>query len=299
MLFLVCLAVKIIAAPELLPEKTVTLEPVFNLSNLSPRINPANIVSFPSTIAVDESSNIYICDGDKHRILKFRLQGNLVKQIGRDGQSKQDLHYPQGILIKDGILYVLDDGGKQVKLFNYEGNYIKSFEINEPRPYCSDSILVHGKYIYLDTRYQVKDWNDRNLISVFTVNGKIEGSFGRILPSKRRLVYRVMNRTYLSLYNGTLYGSFITAPVVFRYSLDGKELLFRDLRHMDIDVEVNGMFKKSIDNPDDDPVPGRVRVIAYINGFIIDQNGNYLLTLNDYERHKSLILALSPEGDPF
>lgn len=225
------------------------MEPVFDFSASKSPINPANIVSFPSTTALDEKSSLYLCQVDKHRILKFNLNGNLLKQIGHEGHEKQSLYYPQGVYVKDH-------------------------------------------------RYRVNDWKDQHLISIFTKSGKISGSFGRTHPAKRLLVYRILNRTYLSIYGDFICGAFEFVPVVFRYNLNGKEILFKDLRDITFDDELERMLSRSLDDSEEDHIPGRVRAITYISGFYIDGAGNYLLSINFSEKKKAVMLVLNQDGEP-
>lgn len=58
-------------------------------------------------------------------IIKYDLNGNFLGKFGRDGEE-WDLKYPASLWISDDNIYVADAVAHQVKIFDTEGNYLRS-----------------------------------------------------------------------------------------------------------------------------------------------------------------------------
>lgn len=282
-----------------LPLKTVGLKFLANFAKVKPKLNHA-YMSGPSRTIIDDEGFVYICEGEKHRVLKFSQYGRFIKQIGRIGQDDEGLYHPGGIFIKEKTLFILDDIGKKIKTFTLDGQLLSAAKLNANGIYWSTAIVVDDSKIYTNSRFRSKDWKDKKLISVFSKEGKLLNSFGRSSIADRIQAYWIGNEVYLSIYNGKLYGVFETSPVIFSYDLKGKELLFTDIRSIEIDDEIDAIYKLYKDPPDDSPNPNKVLSRTYFFGFSIDKRGNYQLVINYHigGKRKAFIFVLDRAGNP-
>src|SRR3954471_7507883 len=64
---------------------------------------------FPTMIAADRSSNLYVVDQHNHRIQKFDSDGRFLLTWGEQGTGPSQFNYPFGIAIDShGDVYVSD-----------------------------------------------------------------------------------------------------------------------------------------------------------------------------------------------
>ncbi len=79
----------------------------------------------PRGLATDETGNLYVADTGNSRIVVFRPDGTVVRQIGEGGLLNQ----PWGVAVSpaDGNVYVADTWNYRVVVFSPEGEFIHSF----------------------------------------------------------------------------------------------------------------------------------------------------------------------------
>ena len=86
-------------------------------------------------MAVDNDGNVYLVDGENHRVLKFDENGNLVlNPIGQYGSGEGDFNFrpgsddptdvSSGIAVTQDSIYVLDPGNNRVQRFTLFGKYL-------------------------------------------------------------------------------------------------------------------------------------------------------------------------------
>lgn len=96
---------------------------------------PKSYLNFPGKIAVQESGNggntIYISDSGNNRILIVEDNGNVVAQIGSGNKGLKDgafgeaeFNDPQGLLYKDGLLYVADKNNHAIREIDLANNIV-------------------------------------------------------------------------------------------------------------------------------------------------------------------------------
>ncbi|MDF2429165.1 MAG: 6-bladed beta-propeller, partial [Nitrosopumilus sp.] len=66
------------------------------------------LFSFPQFIAVDDDGNSYVTDLGNKRVQKFSSSGEFVSTWGHSGTLAGAFHYPAGIAVGDGFVYVVD-----------------------------------------------------------------------------------------------------------------------------------------------------------------------------------------------
>ena len=73
----------------------------------------------PRGVAVDEDGNIYVTDGESHRLSKFNSDGKLVKTVGGEGGRTGQFRFPWGIaLSKDNKLFVCDSNNHRIQVLD-------------------------------------------------------------------------------------------------------------------------------------------------------------------------------------
>lgn len=79
---------------------------------------------FPTMVAVDRSSNVYVVDQHNHRVEKFDSNGRFLLTWGVQGSGPGQFNYPFGIAIDShGGVYVSDMNNERVQKFSPEGKF--------------------------------------------------------------------------------------------------------------------------------------------------------------------------------
>ena len=126
----------------------------------------------PTALTVDEDY-VYVIDyvydefegfrpgiGTQSYITIYDLDGEFVRKFNHE-ESKAYLSYPQDIAVNNGIIYVANTGGNDVKVFYNDGNFIDDFEQRFDKP---QGITVFDDKVYvLDTT---------NNVYIFDTSGK-------------------------------------------------------------------------------------------------------------------------------
>ena len=285
-----------------LKEQLIKATAILNLSALKPAFDSSVSLQYIQPFAIDDEENVYFADPQNHRVLKFDRQGNFIRQIGEVGQGADGVYYPGDIYVKDGELYILDNGGRSIKIYDTDGRFISWIEFKNS--YCSDSLIEENGDIYLNMRYNDKEnYNNQNLISIFSRNGEYKRSFGNVLQSKRFYPFTEFNSSYLSYNEGKLYGAFKYYPIVFCYNLsDGKKLFYRDLKDdgiEEIDSTFNYGLEVGVDLPDNLKMEKGFKGAIYIHGIAVAPDGNlYIANTISFDGKRSTIICIDSSGRP-
>ena len=131
---------------------------------------------WPTGIALDKDTNVYVTDEWLNRITKYDRDGEYITHWGAQGSGDGDVDRPSGIAIgKDETLYIVDSRNNRVQKFGLDGKFLGKFgsagsadgQFNLPWGICLDN----------DDNIFVADWrNDR--VQSFTSDGKWLASFG-------------------------------------------------------------------------------------------------------------------------
>lgn len=82
---------------------------------------------FPTMIAADNNSNIYVVDQHNHRIQKFDSEGNFILMWGKEGTGQGEFNFPYGIAIDSkGNVLVSDMNNNRIQKFSSAGEFIVS-----------------------------------------------------------------------------------------------------------------------------------------------------------------------------
>jgi len=111
--------------------------------------------NYPRNVAVDQSGDVYVIDGDNHRVQKFSADGPYLGHWGSEGTGDGQFQYMRDLAVSaDGYVYVAD--GNRIQKFDSDGLYISQWgsagtgngEFNEPRGIAIDA---NGDIFVTDT----------------------------------------------------------------------------------------------------------------------------------------------------
>jgi len=123
--------------------------------------------NFPSNIAVDANSNIYVVDTMNARVQVFDSVGRFLYSYGRFGDAPGEFARPKGVAIdSEGHVYIVDAAFNNVQIFDDEGEVLMSFGgYGNGR---GQLILPVGIAIDKDDYIYVADsWNERIVVYEF------------------------------------------------------------------------------------------------------------------------------------
>ena len=132
----------------------------------------------PKGLAVDSNNNIFVVDGDNHRIKKFTADRRHLSTVGKEGSRRLEFRYPSGIAIhpKSGRIYITDTCNHCIQILNSNLTFISIFGSNG----TSDGKFSYPHDVAFDSGgnvYVIDNSNHR--IQVFEPDGKCLRIFGK------------------------------------------------------------------------------------------------------------------------
>ena len=90
------------------------------------------IISEAQDVALDQSGNMFVFDGNNLRVIKFDSQGNYVTKFGTEGTGDGEFSYSYGIATDlSGNVYVSDTTNNRIQKFDNDGNFITKWGAND------------------------------------------------------------------------------------------------------------------------------------------------------------------------
>ena len=135
---------------------------------------------YPNGIRQSKEKEIYVCDGDNHRIQVFDEDLNLIRVIGKEGKAEGCFKSPDDLDFDEaGNIYVVEQYNHRIQVLTPEGRHIRYIgrpganqgELDHPV-----SAAIHRNMIYVTE-------GEGGCISVFTLTGEFVTAFGHGLPS--------------------------------------------------------------------------------------------------------------------
>jgi hypothetical protein len=79
------------------------------------------------SVGFDGEGNLYILDGENHRVVVVGPSGALVRELGKEGDGPGELRFPMGMVVApDGSVAVQDIGHQAFVLFDAEGRFTRN-----------------------------------------------------------------------------------------------------------------------------------------------------------------------------
>ena len=137
------------------------------LLNVGSKGKPPFGDGWPTGIAADGKSNVYVASG--HKVQKFNRYGQLVKSVGKKGINTGEFHWSRGVKYHNHQVYVCDKDNGRIQVFDSNLNFVRSFgtqgdgpgQLKKPRDIDFDS---QGKIYVVDP--------SKNQVLVFSENGR-------------------------------------------------------------------------------------------------------------------------------
>ena len=83
-------------------------------------------------VAFDAAENLYILDGNNHRVLVFDANGKYQRQIGKQGGGPGELMLPMALAITNDNRVVIGDLGRRVlSIFKTDGTFVKNVPFDQ------------------------------------------------------------------------------------------------------------------------------------------------------------------------
>lgn len=271
---------------ESVPIETKEVNIIVEITALNPQLNMLPL-SMINSFSIDELNNIYLLDMSGHRIMKYDSKGVFLLQIGSIGQTKECLFSPVGLSLGKDILYVLNEGGREIKMFTTNGEYMSSFRIE--KAWTSYSICAIGDLIYVNVikNKQPKEEN-RGLISVFSKDGRLVRTMGKIVKCNSLGGYFVFNKIILAAVDNRLYWAFKNIPLINSENLgnedEGNILDLRKLGVPEMMARAEKAKMPGFDTPDTIKPETDLLTNSYIfcNAFGVDDKEQIFYVIQEY-----------------
>ena len=118
----------------------------------------------PGGVALDSRGNIYVTSN--HKLQKFSMDGELLKDIGSNGAGidSSEFNTPRGIVVNDRKVYVCDSLNNRIQVFDLNLTFVKNLvsDVKVPQDIAFDR---ESNEIYVSE-------NGLNRISVFNSRGE-------------------------------------------------------------------------------------------------------------------------------
>ena len=124
--------------------------------------------SYPRGISIDCDDRVYVSDTGNHRIQVFHSNWNFCYSIDGSVSGKAGFQGPHGVAIApDGNLFVAGYGSNNVTVFTPEGQFVRSFKVQNPSGLTVDST---GFSLVTTTN---NNYRQPDPVSIFDPNGQL------------------------------------------------------------------------------------------------------------------------------
>ena len=132
----------------------------------------------PRGVAFDCKNNLYVVDGNNHRIQKFDVSGNYLFHFGDSGAGDGQLSSPRGIAVHNGRVYIADNGNKRVAVFQITGQFCHNIREQLLGIPCDVAVNVNNDTLLVAVYGQ-------KCLNAFTLDGQSKGNFGTLKPTTK------------------------------------------------------------------------------------------------------------------
>ena len=90
-------------------------------------------------VAFDLKGNVWVADGDNHKVLKLSQDGRLLQTIHHASDKMDCFRFPMGVSVStEGLIYICDRDNRRVTVHDEEGKFLFSFGSEGSGPGCFD-----------------------------------------------------------------------------------------------------------------------------------------------------------------
>ncbi|MGB4703878.1 MAG: hypothetical protein WBI18_02195 [Candidatus Saccharicenans sp.] len=225
----------------------------------------------------------YLIDSERHRVLEIDMRGHLKNIIGGPGQRENDLYYPVAVTANDKVLAVVNDSGREIKIFDRSGKFLKLFSKDDI--HFQPFILSHKNNLIVPIRKATAPLEEKNKSYLFSLLDQDFAEirhFGQVIKCSTPINHIHFNLIELTVGRKAVYGSFINLPIIFAYDLNSsREIFWIDLSQSEI-PEISSLTEKikqlDADTPMKQKAAGNFRVIRFNRGLSFYANKIFYLT---------------------
>jgi hypothetical protein len=256
-------------------------------------------------ICLDVNQNsLFLSDRRKGRILQVDIKnGKLIKAISSLGQGPTELQCPQSLVVRNGKVFVMDEGSCGVKIFTVAGAFVNSFKLRYSDMEKSFDVNACDE-IFVPEDNPV----DKTLVSVYSLNGKrLRGLVHGELNRKDALEYLRQQYNLRLDRKGNIYLLFNLYRQIKKYDSQGRLLWEKKISNKILDEcphddrtyvnKLGGLNSSSRVHDLEIDDSGRVYIIHSNGGCVMDENGNVLFLIvgqsPDYPNVYSSLFCIS------
>ncbi len=182
LLLVLLLAAQVTGALASVPYRTFTLGVDGNLVQTQAAYEPVRTMTRfgeetlknPADLRLGPDGYLYIADDGNNRILVVTLEGEFVKSIG----SKKTLKSAQGVFVDAELnVFVADEKGRAVVVFDQEGNVLRTYKKPENTPLFGESASYKPNKLVLDKRGNLYIASVGNTNGIVQISPNGEGEF--------------------------------------------------------------------------------------------------------------------------
>lgn len=166
----------------------------------------------PTSMDRDSAGNIYISDQKWCQVLKFDLQGNFIRKIGRKGEGPGEFANPYCLAVTDDFLIVSDTSGRKIQYFTYDGEYVRTIKVL--KAYIEFIVDENGQMFAAPLRLGREPF----LIELLDEEGNTVKSFGELRFGLGN-IFNMFTMTFTT--KGDIITVFQHFPTVCEYSKSG------------------------------------------------------------------------------
>jgi hypothetical protein len=167
-------------------------------------------------IALNGLGQVFVLDTKWRHIYQFDSDGNYLRTIGRKGQGPGEFMTPFCICTSENRLFVIDNGNRNIQVFDINGKLIKSTKTS--KSYWDLETDANGHLLAASTSSVS---NEPFLIDVFTEDAQYVKSI--IKPNLNLPIKRQMTKSIHLAVNskGEIFIAYENIPFVYKYNSEG------------------------------------------------------------------------------
>ncbi|MFC1564933.1 6-bladed beta-propeller [candidate division KSB1 bacterium] len=180
------------------------------------------------SVLYDNEGCLYVLDSGNGRVQKFGADGKYLQTLGSMGEGPGEFNMAHMLEIdKNGLIYVSDQRGMKIEIFDKEGNNIDRIKLNS---IIINFRIVKGEYIAANLAYlsysPLDPGDEYKLITVLDRDMNTVNRFGGIIKDENIRLERFINSVWMDKdFDDNIYITFENHNRIEKYDSEGRLLL--------------------------------------------------------------------------
>lgn len=249
----------------------------FDIRDVSENIEVIDIETTDSSLvgSVDDIkiTSDYIAIVSMNRCLLFNRNGKFIRTIGTKGRALSEYLYITDVFPFEDFLWLVDESGKKVMKYDYNGNFIKSISLENHREFTSLFFTSEQEFVLFIPDYGMQ--HSKNML-VYYKDGINYDSIPHINPIESEAYVRFYFKEgqFCSFDNGITFKSMFNDTI---YRINNNELTEYYISELGISKAIPSARVKIFSNRE----PQLMKNMAQV--FLIGENIDFiLLSINDH-----------------